>query len=545
MNATVTRRRRTPVPVRTSGARRAVIGLALRHVRRGAVVVAAVAAGMSALVVVTHDDVVGSAPGGAAALEALAGNPAIRTPFGDPVALDDPGGFAVWRTGTVLAVLVGVWAALATTRLLRGEEDTGRTDLLLGGTLPVTTVVRLHLVVLLGAVGVVGAATTGALLLAGAGTVGAVLHGSGVAAVGVAAIGIAGVTAQAAQARGAASGLAVAVLLGGLLLRMVGDGVEQLGWVRWLSPFGLVALVEPFRTDRVLPLLVLAVVGLVVVAVVPVLAGRRDIRAGLLPARRPRPPRTALLASPGLLAVRQVLAPLAGWSAGVGAFFLLIGAVSRSMTDFLEANPLFADLAAQAGFAELGSVQGYAATLFALLAMPAGAFAAVRTGALRAAETSRWLDLLLAGPVTRARLLAGHVLVTAAAAVALTVVAGVALWAGAAAVGSPLGFGESLAGALNTLPVTALGLGAAVLALGLAPGAVIPIGLLPGVGGFLHTVVADSIGAPAWVVGISPFVHLAPVPAVAPDVPAAVVMIAIAVALAAGGFVGYRLRDLR
>ncbi len=533
MNATVTRRRRTPVPVRTSGARRAVIGLALRHVRRGAVVVAAVAAGMSALVVVTHDDVVGSAPGGAAALEALAGNPAIRTLFGDPVALDDPGGFAVWRTGTVLAVLVGVWAALATTRLLRGEEDTGRTDLLLGGTLPVTTVVRLHLVVLLGAVGVVGAATTGALLLAGAGTVGAVLHGSGVAAVGVAAIGIAGVTAQAAQARGAASGLAVAVLLGGLLLRMVGDGVEQLGWVRWLSPFGLVALVEPFRTDRVLPLLVL------------VLAGRRDIRAGLLPARRPRPPRTALLASPGLLAVRQVLAPLAGWSAGVGAFFLLIGAVSRSMTDFLEANPLFADLAAQAGFAELGSVQGYAATLFALLAMPAGAFAAVRTGALRAAETSRWLDLLLAGPVTRARLLAGHVLVTAAAAVALTVVAGVALWAGAAAVGSPLGFGESLAGALNTLPVTALGLGAAVLALGLAPGAVIPIGLLPGVGGFLHTVVADSIGAPAWVVGISPFVHLAPVPAVAPDVPAAVVMIAIAVALAAGGFVGYRLRDLR
>jgi ABC-2 type transport system permease protein len=65
------------------------------------------------------------------------------------------------------------------------------------------------------------------------------------------------------------------------------------------------------------------------------------------------------------------------------------------------------------------------------------------------------------------------------------------------------------------------------------------------VGGFLHTVVADSISAPAWVVGISPFVHLAPVPAVAPDVPAAVVMIAIAVALAAGGFVGYRLRDLR
>ena len=33
-------------------------------------------------------------------------NPAIRILFGRPVALDDPGGFTVWRTGTPLAVLV-------------------------------------------------------------------------------------------------------------------------------------------------------------------------------------------------------------------------------------------------------------------------------------------------------------------------------------------------------------------------------------------------------------------------------------------------------
>lgn len=543
--STTVERPRTPTPVRPGGARRAVTGLALRQVRRGAVAVTAVAAGISALVVATYDDVVGSAPGGAAALAALAGNPAVRTLFGDPVALDDPGGFAVWRTGTVLAVLVGVWAALATTRVLRGEEDTGRLDLLLGGVLPVPAVVRLHLAVLLGAVGTAGVATAAALVLAGAEPAGSVLHGAGVAAVGVAAIGLAGVAAQVAPARSAASGLAVAVLLGGLLLRMVGDGVEPLGWVRWLSPFGLVALVEPFHTDRVLPLLVLAAVGLAVVAVVPSLAGRRDVRAGLLPARAPRRAHTALLASPARFAVRQVLAPLAGWAAGIGAFFLLIGSVSRSMTDFLDANRVFADLAAQAGFTELGSVQGYAATLFALLAVPAGAFAAVRTGALGAAETGRRLDLLLAGPVTRTRLLAGHVAVTAAAAVVLTVVAGIALWAGAAAVGSPLGLGESLSGALNTLPVTALGLGAAVAALGLAPGAVAPVGLVPGAGGFLLTVVADSVGAPSWVVGVSPFAHLAAVPAVGPDVGGAAVMTVVAAALVVAGTVGYGRRDVR
>ena len=70
---------------------------------------------------------------GVDSLSALAENPAIRTLFGPPVALDDAGRFTVWRTGTVLAVLVGTWAVLAATRLTRGEEEAGRWDLLLAG----------------------------------------------------------------------------------------------------------------------------------------------------------------------------------------------------------------------------------------------------------------------------------------------------------------------------------------------------------------------------------------------------------------------------
>ncbi|MGW4330042.1 hypothetical protein ACWEKR_29635 [Nocardia sp. NPDC004573] len=34
------------------------------------------------------------------ALRALAENSAVRILFGAPLALDDPGGFTVWRTGT-------------------------------------------------------------------------------------------------------------------------------------------------------------------------------------------------------------------------------------------------------------------------------------------------------------------------------------------------------------------------------------------------------------------------------------------------------------
>jgi ABC-2 type transport system permease protein len=68
---------------------------------------------------------------------------------------------------------------------------------------------------------------------------------------------------------------------------------------------------------------------------------------------------------------------------------------------------------------------------------------------------------------------------------------------------------------------------------------------LPSAGGFLLTVLADSVDAPAWVAALSPFGHLALVPGSPPDVPAALVMLALAAGVGAIGVLGYRRRDIR
>lgn len=532
-------------PVRRTAPLRAVSGLALRGCRRGGAVPVAATAGMTAVVTATYGEVVASAPGGVSALAVLAGNPAIRTLFGEPVALDTAGGFTVWRTGAALGVLLGVWALLTATRLLRGEEDAGRWTLLASG--PVRAgAMALRVVLVVVAVPVVaGAGAAAALLVAGEPGGGALVHGAGLALTGAFYAAVGALAAQVFPRRAAAAGAATAVLAAGLLSRMVGDGLPELGWLRWLSPFGLTAVAAPFHADRVVPLVVLAGAAAAAVALVPLLADRRDVGEGYVRPGRRRRPRLALLGSPTAFAARGAAGPLLGWSVGVGAYFLLVGLLTVSLTGFLADNASFADLAAQAGFAGLDRDAGYAATLFALLALPVGAFATARIGALAADEAARRLALLLAGPLTRTRLLVAHAGVAAVAAAALTVVAGTAFWTGAAAAGSPLTLGAALAGALNTLPVALLALGAAVLAIGWVPRATVAVGAVPVVGGFFWHVIAGSTGAPRWVADVSPFAHLAAVPAVPASVLATVVMLLVAAAATGVGLVGYRRRDLR
>lgn len=523
---------------------RAVTALALRQTRRGALIVTAVVAGMSAVAVAAHRSAVKD-PADAAALEALAGNPAIRTLFGEPLALYDAGGFAVWRTGTALAVVLAVWAMLAATRITRGEEDAGRWDVLLAGRLPVTTVVARHLAVLIAASLLAGTAVFAGLTAAGAAAGGAAVHSAGLALSGVFFTAVGTMAAQVFATRASASGAAVAVLGISMLLRMVGDGVAALGWLRWLSPFGLMALTRPYDGNRIWPLLALSAAGLVLAAAAAAAAGRRDIRDGYLRAPSGRAPRMRLLGSVQAFAVRRLVRPLAAWSAGVGAYYLLIGVLAVSMADFLTDNPHFADLAAQAGFAGLGTVQGYTATLFALLAVPAGAFAAVRLATLAADETGRRLTLLFAQPLTRTRVLTAEITAALGGVIVLTTVAGLATWSGTQAVGAELGLTAALSGAWNVVPIALLCLGAGVLALGWAPRAVTLIGSLPATGGFLLKVIADSSDWPAWVGRLSPFAHLAAVPGEPVNWPAALLMTTAATLASVVGIIGYRLRDVR
>ena len=98
----------SPVPAeRRLAPGRAVTRLTVRQLRFGALAVALICGGMSALAASQYkpiSDILDTS-----GLRALSENPAIRILSGPPVALDDPGGFTVWRTGQPLSLLASLW----------------------------------------------------------------------------------------------------------------------------------------------------------------------------------------------------------------------------------------------------------------------------------------------------------------------------------------------------------------------------------------------------------------------------------------------------
>jgi ABC-2 type transport system permease protein len=189
-------------------------------------------------------------------------------------------------------------------------------------------------------------------------------------------------------------------------------------------------------------------------------------------------------------------------------------------------------------------VEGYVSALFTVLAVVSGAFTASRVAATAADETAGRLALLYSRPVGRARWAATEAATITVAALSLTAAAGLATWTGAAWADAGLGLGDAVTGALSILPVALLCLGAALAALGWAPAGVLAIGVLPAVGGYLLLVFADTFGWPHAVRWFSPFAHLNDVPAEPWNVAGVMGMLAVAVALATAGCLGYARRDL-
>jgi ABC-2 type transport system permease protein len=432
---------------------------------------------------------------------------AIRLFYGAPHDLLSVGGYTAWRVGAVLALLAGAWAAVATTRALRGEEDAGRSESLLA--LPVARgqVFAAALLSILAQTGVLAALVLAGLVAAGLPVLpSAFLTLAALSTVPVFA-GVAAVTAQLAATRRTASRPASGVLFAAFAIRVVADTVSGAGALRWVTPLGWVEQLRAFAHPAPLALLVPLAAGAVMLSAAGRIAGVRDIGTGLLAGVEARDPHRRGLGSVAGFAVRGELTVTAAWVIAVAAFGVILGLISASVSA-AGIPPALRHQLARMGGGSVATPAGYLGFAFLSFVVAVSVFACSQIATARGEELAGRVATTLALPVGRARWLATRLSLAAAAAGVISLTAAISIWAGAHAAGVSVSIGSMVLAAANGLAVAVLFLGLGAVAYALIPrsASAIAYGLL--ITAFLWQLFGALLGAPTWLVDVSPFVHL-------------------------------------
>jgi ABC-2 type transport system permease protein len=459
-------------------------------------------------------------------------------PFGSGL-----GELVAWRAG-FLPLIVGLFSLLTVIRHTRTEEEAGRRELLgatvvgrhsgLAAALTVASGANLVLALLMGA----------ALAGQGLPVAGSLALGVECAAAGWVFAAVGGLTAQLTEGAGGARGIAVVALGAAYVLRIAGDLAGQgEGVLSWLSPISWVLRIHPYGEGSLWVLALAAGLTAVLAVAAVALSARRDVGAGLLPARLGPATAAPGLRTPLSLAWRLHRSLLAGWMAGFAVLGVVLGGLADSIGDLVHDNQMQDILARMGG--KGGLIDAYLAGIMGLFGLIAAGYAIQATLRLRSEESALRAEPLLATSVGRLRWAGSHIAFSVLGPVAVLAAAGLA-----AGLTHGLNTGDVgrqvprvLAGALVQLPAVWVLAAIAIALSGLLPR------LAPAAWVALAACLFFGLVGPVAQLGqglmdVSPFTHIPKAPGGAVSATPLVWLVLIAAAIAATGLAGLRRRDI-
>jgi ABC-2 type transport system permease protein len=267
------------------------------------------------------------------------------------------------------------------------------------------------------------------------------------------------------------------------------------------------------------------------------------VGSGVLAGHDSSAPRLGFLSSPLAQALRTERTSLLVWIGSVAGFAFVLGVVSNSITSAGISENIRRELA-KLGAGSALTPADYLGFTFIFFVFAISLFVCAQIGAARHEESGEQLETLLALPVSRRRWLSGRLALAAAGAALISLTAGAFAWLGAASQGVHVSLPDMLAAGANCLPTALLFLGVGALAYGLAPRAAagIAYGLVSLA--FLWQLFGGVLGAPTWLLGLSPFHQVGLVPTQPFKTAAALAMLALGGLASLAALAAFRRRDV-
>ena len=486
------------------------------------------------------------------AYAAISATNAIARAFDGPIMGTSLGAVTMVEVYAVLAVLIGIMSVQAVVRHTRGDEETGRAELVgsavVGRHAPLTAA----LVVTAAANLLLGTAAAAALVAYDLPVVGAVAAGAAMAGVGITFAAVAAVTVQISSSQRGATGLGIAAVGVAFLLRAVGDafgsvaasGVEvESAWPSWLSPIGWGHQLRAFAGERWEVLGLYAALVAVLVPVAFWLRSHRDVGAGLVQVRPGPATASPRLCSPLGLAWRLQRWVFLAWLAGLVIVSAVFGSIAEQAEELLATSEELAAMLAAMGEGTI--VDLFFAFYMGMLAVIVAGFTVQSLLRARNEEAAGGAEPIIATGVSRTRWFASHIAIAGGgSAVILALAALASALAHAAASGDAGALGPLQQAAFANLPAV-LALGGFVIAVaGLIPRWAVPIGWGALVAALIIGQFGDLFELPQALLNLSPFTHPPAVPAQDLVWTPILVLLGVAAALTAVGLAAFRRRDL-
>lgn len=469
----------------------------------------------------------------------------IAAVFGPARALDTVAGFAAFRTLGVIPLIVSIWAMLSATRALRGEEESGRWEIMISA--PITrrratlaTIRGLYasLVITLIFTALLMTLTS---LLSHDFTVSAGLFFTlTLIASAFFFTSVGALTSQIASTRRLAATQAGLVLGISFLLRAVADSSPSIAWMHWLSPLGWITESAPLTHTRWLGLTLTLASTILLTALSVMMSSNRDLNASLIPERMIDRDGTRLTGSTSLWLKLQ-RTNIAGWMAGFFFMSFAFGLVAHGATTAFGSSSGFQNTFASIGISKMSEL--FFGVIFMMLTSVLMFAALSHASALREQETEGYLDHILVAPISRTHVLLSRIGVSVGALVAISICAGLGAFTGSSLSNGVLAFKDALLAGLNMVPSAILILGIAIAIFGFAPRAVTVTGQTLLAWSFLMELIGSSLKLNHWLLDTSLLHHMTFAPAADPRWGQNALVAGIGVTLIAIGIFAFNHRD--